>query len=138
MCSPITRVRSTGWSETSDSEQLVLDFCFFVIDNPVDIESCVVLGFKGIRSAITSFGDNEKGRRPKLVTASSQITLIIIYYGVVIVFLSRITAVCANALPTRVEFVWNVMPVFDRMIPSIWEFVPNVAWPATCQKIFLA
>src|SRR6185312_16434706 len=60
------------------------------------------------------------------------------YYFCTTTLLSRITAVCAKALPFKEALVPSVIPVFESIIPSKWAVVPIVTVPATCQKMFLA
>ena len=51
---------------------------------------------------------------------------------------SSVTAVCANAAPTREEPVSKTMLVAHRMMPFISEVVFKVVAPAVCQKMFSA
>ena len=44
---------------------------------------------------------------------------------------SKVTSVCANALPYSVAPVFITIAVWQRMIPLNWEVVPSVVWPAT-------
>lgn len=58
--------------------------------------------------------------------------------GTVTALASNVTAVCANALPFSVAPVFIPISVLDNTIPLKSAVVPSVAWPATCQKMFLA
>src|ERR1700690_1027989 len=53
---------------------------------------------------------------------------------------SRVTCVCANALPCKVAPVCNIICLALRMVPLKLDVVPRVApvRPPTCQTIFLA
>ncbi len=58
--------------------------------------------------------------------------------GAVTAFAFKVTAVCASALPFNTAPVFMEIAVCDSMIPLTLEVVPSVAWPPTCQKMFLA
>jgi hypothetical protein len=57
---------------------------------------------------------------------------------VLIVFPSRVTAVCARMCPLREAPVFITTAVAHRMVPSKWAPVPMVVCPATCQKTLAA
>ena len=50
---------------------------------------------------------------------------------------SNVTAVCASALPCNLAPVLNTIAVLDKIFPLKSAVVPSVAFPATCQKMFL-
>jgi len=74
----------------------------------------------------------------RLAPAPPQRAYLRLDYGAVIALLSSATWLCASALPFNDAWVFSVIAVFERMIPSKCEFAPSVASPATCQKMFFA
>src|SRR5579863_569623 len=58
--------------------------------------------------------------------------------GFVILFFSKVTAVCDNNLPLTLAPVFKAINVLERTIPSRWDVVSRVTRPATCQNTFLA
>ena len=57
----------------------------------------------------------------------------VVNYGLLTVFASRVTAVCASARPFKVAPVLSTIAVWSRIFPLNADPVPRVVWPATTQ-----
>ncbi len=59
-------------------------------------------------------------------------------YGAVTVLALNVTAVCANALPVITAPAASEINVLLNIFPLKSAAAARVAWPETCQKMFLA